>query len=178
MTINELLKLTLETYEKECQYLKEVTINDHGTWGKFSVPTTVYAIKGRKYHLNAAEVIILYEQICYVTLANLFINGLNKLTPIPVDIFFPTVVDKNIVIAKFNTRFSKQVNNHEFSALFKINNTVSRGQGYWFDTVLDINSGAQIAEVKIYVDMDLPVNYIEPWKVKDHSLETEMVNTL
>lgn len=174
MSINELLKLTLGIYEKECHYLKEVTINDDETWGKFSVPATVYAVKGRKHHLNAVEVLIVYEQIMYITLANLFINGLNKLKPIPVDIFFPTVVDEKVFITKFNARLTKQVDNHDFTATFKITNIVSRQQGYWLDTILNINSGAQILELKLYVDMNLNINNESP-KAKDPAVEEAIV---
>ena len=155
-TTDKLLKLTLGIYENECKYLKEVEINDDGAWGKFSVPTTVYAVKGRKYHLNAAEVIILYEQIAYVTMAHLFINGLRQLKPIPEDVFFTTAVDENVFIVKFCTRFIKQVKNHNFSAEFRILKINARAQGYWFDTIFDINSGAQVSEVKLFVDMNLP----------------------
>ncbi len=153
MQTNELLKLTLDVYEEECQYLKEVTINGKEAWGKFSVPTTVYAVKGRKYHLNAVEVLIVYEQIMYVTLANIFVNGLEKLRQIPLDVFFPTIVDEKILIANSNVRCSKQVDHNEFTGIFKITRIINKKEGYWVNTLLNINSGAQVAEVKLYVDL-------------------------
>lgn len=107
MSDNDFLKLTLDVYEEECQYLKKLEIDIEGkkSIGTFSVPTTCYAVKGRKYHLNAAEVIITYEQIMYATLSHFFINGLHDLKPIPVDYFFPTIVDEKTLISKFNTRY-------------------------------------------------------------------------
>jgi|GEM_PF-4885630 len=96
MKKDQLLKLALDVYEKECQYLKELAIDtdQKKSMGTFSVPTTCYAVKGRKYHLNAAEVIITYEQIMYATLSYFFVNGLYDLKTIPIDYFFPTIVDE------------------------------------------------------------------------------------
>jgi|688.fasta_scaffold684438_1 hypothetical protein len=61
----KLTKLTLDVYEKECQYLNKLEFDLDGkqSFGIFSMPATRYAVKGRKYHLNAAEAIITYEQI-------------------------------------------------------------------------------------------------------------------
>ena len=148
----DLLKLTLDVYEEDCRYLREIKFDEKEAFGKFCVPTTCYAIKGRKYHLNAAEVIITYEQIMYVTLANLFVNGLGGLRKIPVDYFFPTVVDEKVLIAQFNTKFYKPVDNHNFTGVFKINKIVSRKTRDFFYTEFNINDGMQVAEVTLCVD--------------------------
>ncbi|WP_204103387.1 MULTISPECIES: FcoT family thioesterase [Spirulina sp. CCY15215] len=157
MNEHKLLKFVLDVYENDCQYLKEIKLDDKDTkraWGKFSVPNTCYAVKGRKYHLNAAEVIIIYEQIMYVTLANLFVNGLDELKKIPIDTFFPTVVDEKVLIVKFNARFSQPVANENFTGVFTIEKIVSRKSSYFFYTKFDINDGTQVAEVVLCVDLD------------------------
>lgn len=155
MKKDQLLKLTLDVYEKECQYLKELAIDTEQkkSRGIFSVPTTCYAVKGRKHHLNAAEVVITYEQIMYATLSYFFINGLSNLKTIPVDYFFPTIVDEKTLIAKFNTRFLKPVNNQEFTGTFSVEKIISRKDKYFFSTKFDINDGAQIADVTISIEL-------------------------
>ena len=153
-SVNELLAMTLDVYEPECRYLISVNISSDGTLGEFSVPETVYAVKGRKYHLNAAEVIIAYEQIMYVRMAHLFINGFDKCDPIPINAFFPKIVDEKVLIAQFDTRLVKQVDHMKFTGIFSVKKVIRKKSGnYWFDTVLDINSGAQVANVKIHVDL-------------------------
>lgn len=155
MNENKFLKLTLDVYEKECQYLKDLTIDtdQKKSIGTFSVPTTCYAVKGRKYHLNAAEVIITYEQIMYATLSHFFMNGLYNLKAMPVDYFFPTIVDEKTLIVKFNARFLKPVNNQEFTGTFSIEKITSRKDKYFFSTKFDINDGAQIAYVAICIKL-------------------------
>ncbi|MBC6480597.1 MAG: hypothetical protein GDA56_25335 [Hormoscilla sp. GM7CHS1pb] len=155
MKKDRLLKLTLDVYEKDCQYLKELAIDtdQKKSRGTFSVPSTCYAVKGRKYHLNAAEVIITYEQIMYATLSYFFINGQSNLKTIPVDYFFPTIVDEKTLIAKFNTRFLKPVSSEEFTGIFSIVKTIARKNKYFFSTLFDINNGAQIADVTICIEL-------------------------
>lgn len=155
MNENNFLQLTLDVYEKECQYLKDLEIDTDlkKSMGTFSVPTTCYAVKGRKYHLNAAEVIITYEQIMYATLSYFFINGLQDLKPIPVDYFFPTIVDEKTLIAKFNTRFVKPVSNDKFTGVFSVEKIISRKDKYFFSTKFDINNGAQVADVTICIEL-------------------------
>ncbi|GAX39442.1 hypothetical protein NIES4075_03980 [Tolypothrix sp. NIES-4075] len=149
----DFLELTLNNYANNCRYLKEVKILDKEAWGRFSVPSTCYEVEGIKSHLHAVEVMIIYEQIIYTLLANLFINGLYGLKQIPVDIFFPTIVDERIVIAKFNTRFYKQVDHREFTGILRIEKIICRKNSYFFYTSFDISSGAQVAEVVLRVDV-------------------------
>ncbi|MDY7019971.1 MAG: FcoT family thioesterase [Cyanobacteriota bacterium] len=155
MNTNDFLKLTLDIYEEECRYLKElkIDIDKKESVGHFSVPSTCYAVKGRKYHLNAAEVIIIYEQIMYATLSTFFINGLHHLKPVTVDYFFPTIVDEKTLIAKFNTRFSRQVDSHAFSGIFSVQKITSRQNKYFFHTGFDIEGGAQVADVTICIEL-------------------------
>ncbi|NEO68851.1 FcoT family thioesterase [Moorena sp. SIO3H5] len=154
MNKNDLLKLTLDVYEEECKYLKELEldVDNQQSFGYFSVPSTCYAVKGRKYHLNAAEVVITYEQIMYATLSNVLINGLYHLEPVDVDYFFPTIVDEKTLIVKFNTRFYKQVNNHSFRGVFLIKKIISRTGKKFFYTEFNIEEGAQIADVIICIE--------------------------
>lgn len=149
------LNLTLGVYEDECHYLKSLRldVDNMRAVGEFSVPTTCYAVKGRKYHLNAAEVVITYEQIMYATLSEMFVQGACGFQKIPVDYFFPTVVDERTLIARFNTRFSKPVENDFFTGEFSIKKSTFRGGKYFFKTEFNINHGAQVAEVSLCVDL-------------------------
>ncbi|NEO48739.1 MAG: hypothetical protein F6K55_33410 [Moorea sp. SIO4A3] len=153
MNEDELLNEVLCVYENQCRYLKEVELDGKQAWGRFSVPETHYAVKGRKYHLNAAEAIIVYEQIMYVAIGNIFIHGLLDLKQLPRDIFFPTVVDEKTLISRLQARFSKSVNSNDFSGVFSIKKILQRGKKYWFKTMFEINDNAQSLEVSLCVDL-------------------------
>ena len=154
MNQEDLVELTLAVYEEECQYLKELEFNVDAkqSFGVFSVPATCYAVKGRKYHLNAAEVIITYEQIIYATLSDVLINGRYGFESVSKDYFFPRVVDEKTLIVRFNTRFSKQVDSHFFKGSFSIKKIVPRRDKTFFYTEFDIEDGSQIAEVTICIE--------------------------
>jgi hypothetical protein len=150
----ELTNLTLDVYERECQYLKklEFDVNGRQSVGIFSVPATCYAVKGRKYHLNAAEVIITYEQIMYATLSDILINGRYNFKPVSKDYFFPTIVDEKTLIVRFGTRFSRQVDSHLFKAIFSIKKILAKRDKTFFYTEFDIEDGSQVANVIICIE--------------------------
>lgn len=154
MDLQDCLKSVLGVYEPECRYLKKIRINADKAYGEFSVPSTCYAIKGRKYHLNAAEDVILYEQIMYTFIGNLFINGLHGVQTIPADIFFPAVVDKHILIVEINSRYKKMVDSHFFTGVLITKNIRKLRNGdYHLKQNLSINEGAHELDVSIYLDL-------------------------
>ena len=154
MDVKDCLKQVLDVYEPECRYLRKVNVDGNKAYGEFSVPSTCYAIKGRKYHLNAAEDVILYEQIMYAFVANMFINGLNDVQKIPVDIFFPAVVDKHVLIVEIDSRYKAMVNSDFFTGVLTTNKIRRLKNGdYHLKQNLSINEGAHELDVSIYLDL-------------------------
>lgn len=154
MDLQSCLKHVLDVYEPECRYLKKINIDDNTAYGEFSVPSTCYAIKGRKYHLNAAEDVILYEQIMYAFVGNLFINGLHDVRKIPVDMFFPTIVDKHLLIVDINARYKAMVNSDFFTGVLTTKKIRKLKNGdYHLKQNLNINDGAHELDVSIYLDL-------------------------
>lgn len=154
MDLQNCLKHVLGVYETECRYLKKINVDGDKAYGEFSVPSTCYAIKGRKYHLNAAEDVILYEQIMYTFVGNLFVNGLNDVRKIPMDIFFPTVVDKHVLIVDINSRYKAMVCSDFFTGILTTNKIRKLRNGdYHLKQNLSINEGAHELDVSIYLDL-------------------------
>lgn len=154
MDLQDCLKQVLDVYEPECRYLKKIDVDDNKAYGEFSVPSTCYAIKGRKYHLNAAEDVILYEQIMYAFVGNLFINGLNDVRKIPMDMFFPTVVDKHVLIVSIDSHYKAMVNSDFFTGVLTTNKMRRLKNGdYHLKQNLSINEGAHELDVSIYLDL-------------------------
>ena len=154
MDLQNCLRHVLGVYEPECRYLKKINVDGDKAYGEFSVPSTCYAIKGRKYHLNAAEDVILYEQIMYTFVGNLFVNGLNDVRKIPMDIFFPTVVDKHVLIVDINSRYKAMVGSDFFTGVLTTNKIRKLRNGdYHLKQNLSINEGAHELDVSIYLDL-------------------------
>lgn len=154
MNLENCLEKVLEVYEPDCRYLKKLTIDGNKAHGEFSVPATCYAIKGRKYHLNAAEDIILYEQIMYAFVGNMFINGLNGTCKIPEDVFFPAVVDEYTFIVDVQARYKKMVDSSFFKGTLTTHRVRKMKNGnYHLKQTLDINDGSHILDVSIYLEL-------------------------
>ncbi|WYL98460.1 MAG: FcoT family thioesterase [Gloeotrichia echinulata CP02] len=175
-----LLDMFLEPYKDNCKYLKNAHIQDskdgiplhkwqnidETEWiikGDFSIPESCYI--DDTGHFNAVEFNICYNQLCYILVAYLVENKLlDSMKYWDLKTYKQRQLS-NCLIAKFSSKFKKQINARRFQGLLSINKSSSRGNLIILKTscaFYDDNEGWAEGDVTIAILNE--VETIEPVK--------------
>lgn len=151
MDTEELYSEVMVAYKPECRYLRNCRIDENSIEGGLSLHECCYLEPGcRKTHLYVSELVIIYEQMLSVYLADFFINKKSMVTP---ETFFEQVLEQRLFAAKVDMRFKAQIVNAEFSGRLESELRADRRGRYTFVKTLTLDEGKQAAVGHFIVDL-------------------------
>lgn len=143
-----LLDKILGMYKPECRYLKEAElIHDNFMHGIFEISSTFYAADTG--HLNAAELIICYNQLSYA-----FLDERSRLRQDELNCGHMEASElgkmqlrKCFICSADKVRFNKEIDPKNFEGSIEIESVKSRGGDTFYKTLYNFGDGAATGRI-------------------------------
>ena len=138
----------LDAYKPEFRYLQEAELKFPEIKGKFSIPKSGYIQDTG--HLNAAELLICYNQLAYTFIAE---AGRRELIPelgaLSERKFKEYQLNNMLIFGINNARFRKPIKPRDFEGKIVLDKTRRNGKNLFFRTNYDFGQGSFTGEVDL-----------------------------
>ena len=144
------LELALEPYFPNTRYLKSAEMKYPQATGKFSISQSSYI--ANTGHLNAADLLICYNQLTYSFFAEAGSQGLiPELGLFTAKEFAAAQLQHSLIVSLDNVRFKRPIDPISFEGQVDLLRAVPRknGQLVFFHTSYDFNQGAATGNVDL-----------------------------
>ena len=146
----------LEAYKPECRYLVRAELEYPEATGLFKIPSTFYGNDCTLRHLAAVELVLCYNQLSYVMVAEALRNGqIEQLGTIPLEQFKQYQLEDSLIVGIDKLKFRKPVEASEFPGRITVKRVSPKrnGQLTFFKTEFDFGNRSHTGELNFVIKL-------------------------
>lgn len=149
----ETIERFLAVYKPQARYLKSAELDFPMATGNFEVQSSSYGQDTG--HLNAADLLICYNQLAYVLVGQAWVDGqLPSLEHIAIETSFQ--LEKTFIVGMDDIRFRKIIDPSGFQGLVKIDKMRKTRSAYFLQTHYDFALGSAVGNIDLAISLKVP----------------------